>query len=198
MCIFLGVSTSPVNVLPTTDGVVPEGQGLIHEVEVAPRIFFLQVPEFEETENNEPPDWLLDKDEAPLEPGVAAALPRRVGPPPPMAEGPPETAAAAEGRLAPPERRRQKPPSSRPVWRPSTLPKGSAAGTRAADKQYYQNMLAQHEESVKLERRCLLAKLKALEEEVRVATAACKATELLKTGICFRERATKCCPTWAG
>ncbi|KAG0420410.1 hypothetical protein HPB47_003513 [Ixodes persulcatus] len=74
---FLGVSTSSVNVLPTTDGVVPEGQGLIHEVEVAPRIFFLQVPEFEETENNEPPDWLLDKDEAPLEPGVAAALPRR-------------------------------------------------------------------------------------------------------------------------
>lgn len=145
LCIFLWVSTAPVNVQPTTDKVVPEGRGHIYEVEVAPGVSFLQVPGSEEAENYQPPDWLLDKDEAPLEPGVAAALPHREGPLP-IAEGLPETAAADEERLALPGRRRQKPPRSRPAWRPSTLPKGSTAGTRAADKQYYQDVLAQQEE----------------------------------------------------
>lgn len=178
MCIFLRASTASVSLQPTTNEVVPEGRLLSYEVGVAPGVAFLEVPEPDEdqTEDYEPPDWLLDEDEVPLEPGAAAALLRREGSSP-MAEGPPEAAAAAEGRPAPMDRRRRGPPRPRPVWRPSTPPAGSAAGTRAADKQFYRDILAQQQENIKLERQCLLAKLKASEEEARAARATCEAAE---------------------
>ncbi|KAG0423235.1 hypothetical protein HPB47_000970 [Ixodes persulcatus] len=84
---------------------------------------------------------------------------------------------AVEGRPAPLDRRRHRPPRLRPVWRPSTTPTGSTAGTRAVDKQFYKDILAQQQENVKLERQCLLAKLKTSEEEARAARAACEAAE---------------------
>ncbi|KAG0443421.1 hypothetical protein HPB47_014940 [Ixodes persulcatus] len=84
---------------------------------------------------------------------------------------------AVEGRPAPLDRRRHGPPRLRPVWRPSTTPTGSTAGTRAVDKQFYKDILAQQQENVKQERQCLLAKLKASEEEARAARAACEAAE---------------------
>ncbi|KAM7310089.1 nuclear apoptosis-inducing factor 1-like, partial [Ixodes scapularis] len=159
-------STAPVSVQPTTNEVVGEDRVLSYEVEVDPGVAFLEVPESEETLDYEPPDWPLDEDEAPVEPGAAAALLRREGPPP-VAGGPPEAAAAAEGRPAPLGRRG--PPRSRPVWRPSAPPAGSAASTRAADKQFYRDILEQQHENVKLERQCLLAKLKATEEQARAS-----------------------------
>lgn len=165
-CIFLRASTAPVSVQPTTNEVVGEDRVLSYEVEVDPGVAFLEVPESEETLDYEPPDWPLDEDEAPVEPGAAAALLRREGPPP-VAGGPPEAAAAAEGQPAPLGRRG--PPRPRPVWRPSAPPAGSAASTRAADKQFYRDILEQQHENVKLERQCLLAKLKATEEQARAS-----------------------------
>ncbi|CAN7980659.1 unnamed protein product, partial [Ixodes pacificus] len=176
LCIFLRASIAPVSLQPTTDEVVGEDRVLSYEVDVDPGVAFLEVPESDNTQDYEPPDWPLDEDEdeAPVEPCAAAALLRREGPPP-VAGGPPEVAAAAEGRPAPLGRGWWEPPRPRPVWRPSTPPAGSAAGTRAADKQFYKDILEQQQENVKLERQCLLAKLKASEEEVRAARAACEA-----------------------
>ncbi|KAM7280927.1 nuclear apoptosis-inducing factor 1-like [Ixodes scapularis] len=180
-------STAPVSVQPTTNEV--GGGVLIYEVEVDPGVAFLEVPESEDTQDYEPPDWPLDEDEAPVEPGAAAALLRREGPPP-VAGGPPEAAAAAEGRPAPLGRRG--PPRPRPVWRPSAPPAGSAASTRAADKQFYRDILEQQHENIKLERQCLLAKLKATEEQARAseeqaraARAACEAAEMMKKAANF-------------
>ncbi|KAG0412886.1 hypothetical protein HPB47_009981, partial [Ixodes persulcatus] len=169
-------STAPVSLQPATNKVVGEDCDLSYEVDMDPGVAFLEVPESDETQDYEPPDWRLDEDEAPVEPSAAAALLRREGPPP-VAGGPPEAAAAVEGRPAPLGQGRQGPPRPRPVWRPSTPPEGSAAGTRAADKQFYKEILAQQQENVKLERQCLLAKLKASEEEARAARASCEAAE---------------------
>ncbi|XP_042147836.1 uncharacterized protein LOC121836748 [Ixodes scapularis] len=182
-------STAPVSVQPTTNEVVGEDRVLSYEVEVDPGVAFLEVPESEDTQDYEPPDWLLDEDEAPVEPGAAAALLRREGPPP-VAGGPPEAAAAAEGQPAPLGRRG--PPRPRPVWRPSAPPAGSAASTRAADKQFYRDILEQQHENIKLERQCLLAKLKATEEQARAseeqaraARAAWEAAKMMKKAANF-------------
>ncbi|KAG0435261.1 hypothetical protein HPB47_018591 [Ixodes persulcatus] len=93
-------STAPVGLQPTTNEVVGEDQVLSYKVDVDPGVAFLEVLESGDTQDYEPPDWPLDEDEAPVEPGTAAALLRREGPPP-VAGGPPEAAAAAEGRPAP-------------------------------------------------------------------------------------------------
>lgn len=56
----------------------------------------------------------------------------------------------------------------------------------------YRDILAQLEESVNLERQCLLAKVKASEEEASAAGAACEAAEeIKKTAIYFREQGKK-------
>ncbi|KAG0443285.1 hypothetical protein HPB47_015088 [Ixodes persulcatus] len=185
------VSTAPVSLQPTTNEVVGEDRVLSYEVDVDPGVAFLVVPDTDDTQDYEPPDWPLDEDEAPVEPGAAAELLRQEGPPP-VAGGLPEAAAAAEGRPAPLGRVRRGPPRPRPVWRPSTPPAGSAAGTRAADKQYYRDILAQQEENIKLERQCLLAKLKASEEQARAseeqaraARAAYEAAEMMKKAANF-------------
>lgn len=178
LCIFLRASTAPVSLQPTTNEVVGEDRVLSYEIDVDPGVAFLEVPDDDDTQDYEPPDWPLDEEEAPVEPGAAAALLRREGPPP-VAGGPPEAAAAAaEGRPAPLGRGRRGPPRPRPVWRPRTPPAGSAAGTRAADKEYYRDILAQQEENIKLERQCLLAKLKA-------ARAAYEAAEIMKKAANF-------------
>ncbi|KAG0410793.1 hypothetical protein HPB47_012091 [Ixodes persulcatus] len=64
-----GSQPAPVNVQPTTDEVTREGRALNYEVEVAPGVTFLEVPESDETQDYKPPNWLLDEDEAPLKPG---------------------------------------------------------------------------------------------------------------------------------
>ncbi|XP_040068033.1 nuclear apoptosis-inducing factor 1-like [Ixodes scapularis] len=182
-------STASVSVQQTTNEVVGEDRVLSYEVQVDPGVAFLEVPESEETLDYEPPDWPLDEDEAPVETGAAAALLRREGPPP-AAGGPPEAAAAAEGRPAP--LGLWGPPRSRLVWRPSAPPAGSAASTWAADKQFYRDILEQQHENIKLERQCLLAKLKATEEQARASEgqaravrAACEAAELMKKAANF-------------
>ncbi|KAG0422699.1 hypothetical protein HPB47_001498 [Ixodes persulcatus] len=177
-------STAPVSLQPTTNEVVGEDRVLSYEVDVDPGVAFLEVPEFYETQDYDPPDWPLDEDEAPVEPGAPAALLRREGPPP-VAGGLPEAAASAEGRPAPLGRGRRGLPRPRQVWRPSTPAAGSAAGTRAADKQFNKDILAQQQDNVKLERQCLLAKLKASEEEARAARAASEAAEEVKKAAIF-------------
>ncbi|KAG0434159.1 hypothetical protein HPB47_019314 [Ixodes persulcatus] len=132
-------STAPVSLQPTTNEVVGEDWVLSYEVGVDPGVAFLEVPESGETQDYEPPDWPLDEDEALMKPGASAALLRREGPPP----------VAPEGRPAPLGRGRRGLPRPQPIWRPSTPPAGSAAGTRAADKQFYKDILAQQQENVK-------------------------------------------------
>ncbi|XP_040062788.1 uncharacterized protein LOC115322807 [Ixodes scapularis] len=166
-------STAPVSVQPTTNDVVGEDRVLRYEVEVDPGVAFLEVPESEETLDYEPPDWPLDEDEAPVEPGAAAALLRREGPPP-VAGGPPEAAAAAEGQPAPLGRRG--PARSRPVWRPGAPPADSAASTRAADKQFYRDILEQQHENVKK------LSFKIAQEEVLAAEAAAQNTHDVRGG----------------
>ncbi|KAG0434204.1 hypothetical protein HPB47_019274 [Ixodes persulcatus] len=126
---------STVSLQPTTNEVVGEDRVVSYEVDVDPGVAFLEVPDSDETQDNEPPDYPLDEDEAPVEPGAAAPLLRLEGPPP-GAGGPPEAAAAAKGRPAPLGRGRRGPPRPRPFCRPITPPTDSAAGTRAADKQF--------------------------------------------------------------
>lgn len=146
------------------------------------RATLLEVPE----EDYEAPDWLpglVDELMEPEhEPEAAAALPRRNAPRP-IPEGRSEDDEAAAADERPPARdscREEPRPRLRPVWRPTSPPGGLAGGTRAADKQFYKNLLSQQEENIALERECLTVKLEVAEEEQEAARKVSDAADTIK------------------
>lgn len=151
--------------MPATDEVVPEGRVLTYDVDMALGDSFLAIPEALEEGDYEPPDWFPSGDEE-------------------EDEAPPAEREAEAAMQSP-----RPVMSPRGAWRPASPPARSAATTRAADKQYYKDLLAEQHENIKLEKQCLLAKLEAAKQEVTAQKMVQEAAqETLRAAQYFRQQ----------